>query len=125
MESNEFCNLLNNESFLQEMIHRSFSEKKTQIETMAKDIHNLKLVDTSKSPNENTIYILWGDLEITDEKGSWAFGQRSVRTCYPPHYSHSLFAFPFVRNGYQGIMLPYEDALLFRKWIVKVMSSSS
>lgn len=37
-----------------------------------------------ESPNINTIYKIWNDGEITNEKGGEAFGERSVRTSYPP-----------------------------------------
>ena len=111
---------LQDASYTLESKQLEWIDKKKRIETLANTYHSLKLIDLSASPNENTIYILWGDLEITDEKGSWAFGQRNVRTFESPVFHFNVFAFPFFRNEYCGIMLTLDECRLFKQWILEI-----
>jgi len=113
----ERCNDL---SLKEESSRLSLSELKKRIEKMAEEFHDPQLIDMTQSPNGNTIYILWGDLEITDEI-SYAFGQRSVRTFSPPLYFQNVFEFPFQRGDNSGIILTVEDCKRFRNWIVDVI----
>jgi len=95
---------------------------KEQIEKMAKEAHSYDHINTSISPNENTIYMLWNDGEITSEKGSWAFGMRSVFTKEPPIFPYSLnLKFPLSRYGYSGAILSLEECCLFRSWICRLL----
>ncbi len=57
-----------------------------------------KLVNTELSPLENTIYHIYSDGEITEQKGSWAYGQRNERT----------WSYPKFENLYQKDLFPYE-----------------
>ena len=74
--------------------------------------HNPSLVDKTEtmSPTENTIYHLYGDGEITEQKGSWAYTQRSERTVEYPfqaqvylHYS----LFPLYKKMAMNQIFPY------------------
>lgn len=49
--------------------------------------HNSNLVNPNKSPNDNFIYHLYSDGEITEQKGGWAYLQRSERTIEDRIYS--------------------------------------
>ncbi len=42
-----------------------------QLKELIKSRNNPKLVDTELSPLENTIYHVYSDGEITEQKGSW------------------------------------------------------
>jgi hypothetical protein len=57
-----------------------------------------KLINTQLSPLENTIYHIYSDGEITEQKGSWAYGQRNERT----------WSYPKFDNLYQKGLFPYE-----------------
>lgn len=57
--------------------------------------HNSDLVDDSKSPNENIIYHIYNDGEITYQKGGWAYLQRSIFNIkYPLQKSIGADKFP-------------------------------
>ena len=55
-----------------------------EIYAMASQCDILNPVDVSKSPNENLIFTIWSDGEITFEKGSWAYGMRTLHTAEFP-----------------------------------------
>jgi hypothetical protein len=94
------------------------------IQQIAKQIHNPELIDTKLSPNENTIYILWNDGEITEEKGSWSFGMRNVFTNTSSFVFNPIFKFPFSRSYlYNGIILKYDDCILFRNFLIKHLNN--
>ena len=42
--------------------------------------HNPKLIHPEESPNSNTIYHIYNDGEITEQKGGWAYQNRTMRT---------------------------------------------
>ncbi len=69
-----------------------------QLKELIKSRNNPKLVDTELSPLENTIYHVYSDGEITEQKGSWGYGQRSERTIIEPKFN----------NIYQKGLFPYE-----------------
>lgn len=53
------------------------------------------LIDMNESPNGNRIYHLYDDGEITNQKGSWAYQQRSEFSSeYPFIYGKSPYIFP-------------------------------
>ena len=71
---------------------------KNLINDIVKKLNNPKLIDTTMAPNENIIYHLYSDGTITRQKGSWAYGKRSVTDiesyCVKPN---TFFSFPY--NG--------------------------
>ena len=78
------------------------------------NFNNLNLINQNEAPNANLIYIFWNDGEITYEKGSWAFGQRSV---FPIEYAFihdNKPIFPFKRNSYTGIITTQERCYFLR-----------
>ena len=68
---------------------------KYTVNLLAKNLHNPDLVDITKAPNENQIYHLYSDGTITHQKGSWAYGKRSIfeikGECVRPN---TYFTFP-------------------------------
>jgi len=66
-----------------EELRNSISNK---INEKIKLYHNEELIKTNEQPNENKIYKLYENFEITMEKGGWAYGQRSQFT-----YKNRLF----------------------------------
>ena len=78
--------------------------------------HNPALVDRTEklSPTENTIYHLYSDGEITEQKGSWAYTQRSERTVEYPfeakvYIHHSVY--PLNRPMPNCPLMPYGGAV--------------
>lgn len=69
-----------------------------QLKELIHSCNNPKLVNTELSPLENTIYHIYSDGEITEQKGSWAYGQRNERT----------LSYPKFDNIYQTKLFPYE-----------------
>lgn len=109
------------EELYQECIKLSWNEVKEKIENIATIFHSPQLIDVSSSPNENTIYIIWNDGEISEEKGSYAFGQRNVRTYQSTlTFKRNVFNFPFVRSHYRGVILSVNDCIIFRKFLDKI-----
>ena len=51
---------------------------KSFINRLANRLNDEKLIDTDKAPNENIIYHLYSDGTITRQKGSWAYGKRTI-----------------------------------------------
>lgn len=85
--------------------------------------HNPSLINDKEAPNGNTIYHIYSDGEITSQKGSWAYGQRSEFTSYYPlEKSIQTDYFPIVRTNSNGnkfgyAIVTYEDALKIRELI--------
>jgi len=81
------------------------------------------LIDTSEnaSPNENTIYHLYNDGEITQQKGAYAYLQRSEFDIYDGFlgkYHFEQFPFDFVvkaRTPFTYAVLTLEECIQFRK----------
>jgi hypothetical protein len=75
---------------------------KNTINKIVKEINNPSLIDINMAPNENIIYHLYSDGTITREKGSWAYGKRSVTDiesyCIKPN---TFFSFPY-KGQYEG-----------------------
>ena len=75
---------------------------KKLINEIVKKLNNPLLIDTNLAPNENIIYHLYSDGTITRQKGSWAYGKRSVtdieRYCIKPN---TFFNFPY-KGQYEG-----------------------
>jgi len=51
-----------------------------ELKELISKCHNPDLVQPDESPNGNTIYHVYSDGEITEQKGGWAYLQRSERT---------------------------------------------
>ncbi len=96
------------------------------LKTIIESANNPKLIDTTQAPNENTIYHIYSDGEITQQKGSWAYGNRSEFSCYPSlDKSIPADLFPYHRNVSSGVkfgyaIVTYEDSLKIRELIKKL-----
>jgi hypothetical protein len=75
---------------------------KKLINEIVKKLNNPLLIDKKLAPNENIIYHLYSDGTITRQKGSWAYGKRSVTDiesyCIKPN---TFFNFPYT-GQYEG-----------------------
>ena len=88
--------------------------------------HNPDLVIRDESPNGNTIYHIYSDGEITEQKGGWAYLQRSERTLHYCLYGIYInpTIFPKERKtdtqtfGYA--IVTYEDAKRIRDAMIKM-----
>jgi hypothetical protein len=93
------------------------------IKEIINSTHNPSLINVKEAPNENTIYHIYSDGEITSQKGSWAYGQRSEFTSYYPLDKFiPVDYFPIVRTNSNGIkfgyaIVTYHDALKIRELI--------
>lgn len=86
------------------------------VQEMINSMHNPSLVNQEESPNNNWIYHLYSDGEITHQKGGWAYCQRSEFTDkYPITGYKGSFIFPIKRNNniYYAIMTR-ENAIKIR-----------
>ena len=98
----------------------------TSIKDFITSYNNPKLINTQEAPNENTIYHIYSDGEITQQKGSWAYCNRSEFTLYLPfNKSISFENFPYHRTNSKGekfgyAIVKYEDALKIREKISKI-----
>lgn len=64
------------------------------------------LIDKNDAPNSNTIYHLYNDGEITYQKGSWAYLQRTEFSDVYPLYNNvkeAPFEFPIVMNRNESV----------------------
>lgn len=94
------------------------------LQATIKRAHNPDLVDVSMAPNSNKIFHIYSDGEITEQKGSYAYGMRSERTLDFPvinsNYLHTLF--PILKTDMFGVkvgyaIVTYNDAIQIRKLI--------
>lgn len=71
--------------------------------------NNPKLINTEAAPNENTIYHIYSDGEITEQKGSWAYGRRNERTWKYPKFTniYQKGLFPYERKSDSGMIYGY------------------
>jgi len=89
-------------------------------------LHNPNLVQPDESPNGNTIYHIYSDGEITEQKGGWAYLQRSERsleyTIYGVYINPEIFPNKretcFQTFGYA--IVTYDDAKLIRNAMIKL-----
>jgi len=107
-------------------------QQTTKIYDMLKNMNNPKLVDRSKSPNENTIYHLYNDGEITSQKGGEVYGHRNEHCHYPydsiyftRRFRFDVDKFPFtkitddkIKFGYA--ILTLDDATLIRNEMLEL-----
>ena len=125
MENRTLQDIVEDVSFFEETCSMDWESFRYRIESMAQQFHSMAHIRPDLSPNENTIYIVWNDFEITDEKGGPVFGQRSVRTSYPSLFFTTVFRFPFQRSMYTGAIMSYEECRLFRSWMSRVWTQRS
>lgn len=83
------------------------------------ECHNPLLLKKDEQPNANIIYHIYSDGEITEEKGGWAFSNRSIRTLkgsiVPNNY---VDLFPLRRgygDSYGCAMVTLDDAIKIRE----------
>lgn len=87
-----------------------------QLKDFIHSCNNPKLIDTNMAPLENTIYHIYSDGEITEQKGSWAYGHRNERTWTYPVFENIYVKdlFPYERNNNFGTfgyaIVTFEDA---------------
>jgi len=73
-----------------------------------KQCHNPDLVDPKESPNGNYIIHIYNDGEITEQKGGWAYGQRSERTMvYELSHTYDPTKFPISSPSNFGKIIGY------------------
>jgi len=90
-------------------VHRNYYDEETG---------NSKLVDKNMSPNENIIYHLYSNGEITFQKGGWAYLQRSEFTLHSGFNDHGLLNFEFPKKkeySFSYVILPKEACIKFRE----------
>lgn len=91
-----------------------------EIKNLIELSHNPSLIDVNLSPNENTIYHIYSDGEITEQKGGLAYGRRSERTIFNSLYKSLPFDFfpNFITNHlgdkHGFAIVTYDDALKIR-----------
>jgi hypothetical protein len=81
---------------------------------------NNKLIDTSKqaSPNDNQIYHLYSDGQITHQKGAWAYMKRTEFNCVLDIKASKNIPFKFVKEADDGTtyaILTQQECLQFRE----------
>ena len=80
-------------------------------------LNNPDLIEIDKAPNENIIYHLYSDGTITRQKGSWAYGKRSIfdikGACIRPN---TYFKFPIesAREGDTYAIMTKDDCEMVR-----------
>ena len=85
---------------------------KNKINNIVAILNNPGLVDKKQAPNETQIYHLYSDGTITRQKGSWAYGKRSIfevrGECIRPN---TYFNFPIdsAKNGDTYAIMTEED----------------
>ena len=99
------------------------SEKKNikqLIQEAINSSHNKNLINKNIAPNENIIYHLYQDGEITSQKGSWAYGRRSEFTLnYSIQGYRNKFIFPINQGAVGYAIVTEENSLLIRKMMIE------
>jgi len=92
-----------------------------EINDKIKSSHNTKLINKDMSPNENTIYHIYNDGEITQQKGSYAYMQRAEITIKPAVQYKHIFNFPNKNvNGIGYAIVSENDANIIRDMLKKI-----
>jgi hypothetical protein len=111
----------------------SESENKSEITQLNEEIKRLHdahyqqsskgLIHDEMSPCENRIYHLYEDGEITNQKGSWAYQQRSEFPSESPIiHGESPFMLPISWGQHTYAILTYEECLRTRQKMKSVAS---
>ena len=100
----------------------SITENKNMtVQEMINSMHNPGLVKPNESPNENRIYHIYSDGEITNQKGGWAYGQRSefVDRCPTGYKQKYDFPLKSSTNSYSYAIVTFEDAIKIRTVMIQ------
>ena len=97
---------------------------KNKINSIAATLNNPDLVDTKQAPNENLIYHLYSDGTITRQKGSWAYGKRSIfnvrSECIRPN-TYLNFPIKSVKDGDTYAIMTKEECERVRDLIDELL----
>jgi hypothetical protein len=92
---------------------------------LVRECNNPKLVDPKEAPNANKIIHIYNDGEITEQKGGFAYLQRSEITIefrvgknYDPLKFPCVYSFNGATTGYAIVTL--EDAHKIRSLMIKL-----
>ena len=88
-----------------------------------------ELIDLSDnaSPNENQIYHLYSNGEITHQKGAWAYLKRSEFNIEYEITGANKLSFKFVKEALDGtsyVILTEKECHIFREEMKKIVSSN-
>jgi hypothetical protein len=102
-------------------------EQREKIYSMVSELDGDSLLDPNAQPNANTIYHFYNDGQITQQKGGWAYLQRSEFDIKYPiakqlNLDTSKFKYIRVANNveYGYIIASFENAMLIRKEMEKL-----
>lgn len=99
-----------------------------ELQNLITNAHDTSLIVPTESPNANTIYTLYEDGEITEQKGGWAYGQRNERVLVygfdsiSAYYRKCTFALQTDRFGY--IITTLENAKHIRNYMETLIETS-
>jgi len=94
--------------------------KNMTIQEMINSMHNPGLVKLKESPNENRIYHIYSDGEITNQKGGWAYLQRNeFLSQYPISDYKKKYVFPLKISTHSYAIVTLEDALELRNAMIQ------
>ena len=82
------------------------------------------LVNPKESPNENIIYHLYSDGEITFQKGGWAYLQRSEFSTEPTIGGHRELRMQFPNEAERGltyVILTQDECTYFRGKMIEIL----
>ena len=99
----------------------SITNQYIELQELINKSHNTQLVNVEKSPNENTIYHIYSDGEITYQKGSWAYLNRSEfseKSSLSNNFTQLEFPKKTYNYGYAIVTL--EDAIVIRDMMIKI-----
>ena len=103
----------------------SITENKNMtVQEMIDSMHNPGLVKPNESPNENRIYHIYSDGEITNQKGGWAYGQRSEFVDQHPTGYKGKYNFPLKSSTNSYAIVTFEDAIKIRTAMIKEKTNS-
>jgi mRNA deadenylase 3'-5' endonuclease subunit Ccr4 len=92
------------------------------IQEMINSMHNPCLINPTESPNGNQIYHLYSNGEITNQKGGWAYLQRSEFTikCSIPGYTGICdYIFPIQGGVFSYAIVTLTDAIKIRNEMIR------
>ena len=122
VELTELENVLN--ISLQELEQKIQNGEKLKYDEVKKYIYGLHelhwykndIIKLDQAPNENIIYHLYCDGEITSQKGSYAYGSRTEFPYQSPFMSNTqYFVFPCKRKMYTYAVLTEEECVYCAK----------
>lgn len=81
--------IINNKKRFSSEINTKKTEILSNVNIMVKKYHNPKLIEPDLSPNENTIYKIYSDFEVSSEKGGWSYGSHTLFSYLTPLFGRS------------------------------------